>query len=248
MRQAIGCVGVLLLALQSAPVHARPCVPAGPRVALTFDDGPFAGRTDQILEVLAAHDARATFFMVGQRVATHPQVAWRVWEQGHELAVHSWSHKDLARSSAATRQSEIDRGHAALVRAVPGARIAWWRAPYGSAPHLGVAAARAHGMEHRLWDIDTLDWQGAGPQVLLGRILSSLSPGDVVLMHDHGRGTLGMLDELLTTLAARGYQAVQVSELKAPTCPTEPVLPPVIEIEIIEVPVDPIEPPPIIEF
>lgn len=239
MRRALSWTAVLLVAFHLPSLHARPCIPPGPRVALTFDDGPFATRTDEILAVLALHGARATFFMVGQRVDRHPQIAWRVWEQGHELGVHTWSHKDLARISPATRRQEIDRGHAAISAAVPTARIAWWRAPYGSQPHLGQISARVHGMEHRLWDVDTLDWQGASPQVLLDRTLSQLKPGDVVLMHDHGRGTLAMLDALLVSLHTRGYQAVQVSELAAPTCPPLPV-----EIQILDPHLAPENPPP----
>ena len=232
MRRLITVMALLLVV--SAGLHAQPrtCIPPGPRVALTFDDGPWPGRTVPILDLLAQHGAVATFFLVGQQVARDPGMARQIWEQGHELGVHTWSHKDMARVSLATRQSEISRGHAAIAQAVPEAVVAWWRAPYGSAPQRGVAIARTYGMEHVLWDVDSLDWQGGSAEVLLHRILGQVHDGSVVLMHEHGRHTVEMLDRLLSALTERGYQMVQVSELAVPTCAAAPAVqaPPVGEL------------------
>ena len=195
-----------------------PCVPDGPRVALTFDDGPLGERTSHILEILQRHGAQATFFLVGRQVAHQESLVQREVDEGHEVGVHTWSHKNLSRSSARTRAREITKGFEAVRRAVPEASIKWWRAPYGAGARLGQGVAGSFGLRHQLWNIDTLDWTGASSSVLLARVLTHVRSGDVVLMHDHGEHTIEALDTMLMALENRSYQMVSVSRLVAPVC------------------------------
>jgi peptidoglycan/xylan/chitin deacetylase (PgdA/CDA1 family) len=187
-------------------------------VALTFDDGPTSSRTASILEILSQHQAQATFFLVGNRIARQEDLVRKEWEQGHEIGVHTWSHKDLAKSSRSTRTREITLGFDAVRKALPDANLTWWRAPYGSGGSLGVAIAKPLGLRLRLWDVDTLDWTGSSADVLLRRVLDRVKDGDVVLMHDHGRHTVEALDPMIVDLESRGYHLVSVSRLTAPVC------------------------------
>gem|GEM_PF-2761144 len=180
-------------------------------VALTFDDGPEVTGTGQVLSVLAAHEATATFFMLGEAAQAHPQVVRDVLDAGGEVGLHGWSHTNFTLDSAATINTNLDRGAAALRAA--GADPQVFRPPYGRIDSLGLGAAAARGYALVLWS-DRLDGRTNVPLMA-----ARLRPGAVVLCHD-GRGTvtpevLQRLDELLTALDAAGYQYVTVSQLLA---------------------------------
>ncbi|MCL2090699.1 MAG: polysaccharide deacetylase family protein [Micrococcales bacterium] len=185
--------------------------PSDRLLALTFDDGPDPDGTVQVLQVLAAHHATATFFELGESVETHPQVVRQVLDGGHEVGLHGWSHSTLILDDGPTIESDLDRAEAAL-RAV-GAEPRLFRPTYGRIDSPGLGAAATRGYTIALWS-DRLDDHSD-----THRLAQRLQPGAIVMCHD-GRGhvtpeLLDRIDDLLTELDQAGYRYVTVSELLA---------------------------------
>jgi peptidoglycan/xylan/chitin deacetylase (PgdA/CDA1 family) len=207
--------------LSSPQLKDQQCVPAGPRVALTFDDGPFPGSTTKILSDLDAAGARGTFFLVGKNAANYPSLVREIARAGSEIGVHTQNHANLARASARRQESEIEQGWSSIEKADPGLTLRLWRAPYGAWPVRSIAAVLAHHLTRAAWTIDTDDWQRPSLAVWRSRILGRLNghrSGEIVLMHEFAKDTLTGLPDLLLTLRTRGYNMVSVSGLAAPTC------------------------------
>ncbi len=231
----------LFLILSSPAVsQVEPCVNPGPRMALTFDDGPWPTHTDEILTVLSRHGVHATFFMVGERVEKAPAMARRVWEEGHEIGLHTQHHASLSKLSPEKRNLELSEDWDAIHAAVPEAHLHFWRAPYGDVPKPMPPVVQELGLVHQSWTIDTNDWRHGSDEDFLNAIFLGARDGAVVLMHDHTPLTRRNLDQVVTTLQQAGYQLVPVSLLKAPVCsvdvsetgqPSEQPLPPSLPVE-----------------
>jgi peptidoglycan/xylan/chitin deacetylase (PgdA/CDA1 family) len=154
-------------------------------VALTFDDGPAPGVTERLVRVLRRLGVRATFFMVGRRVAAAPATARAVADAGFAVGNHTWAHTDLAtQSAAAQRRALLETGRALHRAGVPPTRL--MRPPYGSLDAGARQVIRSLGLVPVLWTIDSRDWQSGDPGQIAHRILSALRPGpdNVVLQHD----------------------------------------------------------------
>jgi peptidoglycan/xylan/chitin deacetylase (PgdA/CDA1 family) len=124
-------------------------------MALTFDDGPWDHYTSEVLDVLGRHGVTSTFFMVGDRVNRSPAMAKRVWEEGHEIGVHTQHHQSLSKISVSQQNLEISQNWEAIRLAVPEAPVYWWRAPYGDVPKPTPSAVNELGLHHKAWSIDT---------------------------------------------------------------------------------------------
>lgn len=184
-----------------------------PHVALTFDDGPHARLTPRLLDILRDYNAKATFFVVGRRVATWPEVVQRIVEEGHEIGNHSWSHPHLSRYSDAGALSEIDRTTNAVYRATGMAPVTF-RPPYGSFTQRQMTMLRdRRNMPSVLWSVDPLDWRRPGSSTIANRILRAIAPGAIVLVHDIHPGTIDAVPQILEGMADRGYSPVTISDL-----------------------------------
>jgi peptidoglycan/xylan/chitin deacetylase (PgdA/CDA1 family) len=189
--------------------------------ALTFDDGPDPVSTPAVLDALARHGMKATFFMVGARAARHPELVARVVAEGHEIGNHSWDHPSLPTLPPAAQGEQIAWTRAAL--APPhGQRLL--RPPYGHQTLATLRAARAAGYRTVLWSVSGGDWRGDDAAALADRIAGALRPGGIVLLHDslftfeteaaRDRGpTIAALGLLAERIA--GYRFVTVSKLLA---------------------------------
>src|SRR5881275_142146 len=161
-----------------------------PYIALTFDDGPSAKLTPKLLDLLAAHHIKATFFVIGENVAEHPEIVARAAREGHEIGNHSWSHPYLAKMSDAAVRRELRRTDDAIKDAT-GRRPTLMRPPYGS-----ISVRQKHwineefGYQIILWDVDPLDWKRPGPMTVCNRIVKETRPGSIVLSHDIHPGTI----------------------------------------------------------
>ena len=185
------------------------------RVALTFDDGP--GRlTEALLDVLGEHGARATFFVLGCRLAGREAVLRRQAAEGHELGIHAWRHEPLA-GRAGTALRDLARSAAAL-RWAGGTWPRLFRAPYGAVSPSVVGAARLAGMTTVGWDVDPRDYETPGADAITERVLAGVRPGSVVLLHDDRRAlepTVAAMARIVPALQAGGLELVTVSELLA---------------------------------
>jgi len=184
-----------------------------PYIALTFDDGPSATLTPKLLDLLAAHHIKATFFVIGENVAEHPEIVARAARDGHEIGNHSWSHPNLAKMSDDNVRSQLRRTNDAI-RGATGNRPTLLRPPYGS-----ITAREKRwihdefGYRIVLWDVDPYDWKRPGPAVVRNRILKETHRGSIVLSHDIHPGTIEAMPSTLDALEAKGFKFVTVSEL-----------------------------------
>jgi len=193
--------------------------PQTPQVALTFDDGPDPRTTPLILAALARHDAKATFFVLGDKTRAHPELVAQIVAAGHEVGGHGDAHRwrDLVSVGRAT--ASIRRASQSIVDA-GAASPKWFRPPYGvSVPALGSAMRRLE-LTVVGWSLRTFDaGRNATHQDVLERA-TGIDAGDIVLLHDAseeegGRVPLGpdVLEEILMMLARRGLKSVTVSEV-----------------------------------
>src|SRR6266496_2138847 len=185
----------------------------GPYIAMTFDDGPSATLTPKLLDLLAAHHIKATFFVIGENVAEHPEIVARAAQEGHEIANHSWSHPNFGKMSDENVRRQLLQTDDAIKNAT-GKRPTLLRPPYGS-----ITAREKRwihdefGYDIILWDVDPYDWKRPGPAVVRARILKETRPGSIVLSHDIHPGTIEAMRSTFDELEAKGFKFVTVSEL-----------------------------------
>jgi peptidoglycan-N-acetylglucosamine deacetylase len=210
----------------------------GPYIALTFDDGPSAALTPKLLDLLAAHHIKATFFVVGENVAEHPEIVARAAREGHEIANHSWSHPNLGKMSDEGVRRQLQQTDDAI-KGATGKRPTLMRPPYGSITDREKRWIHDEfGYQVILWDVDPYDWKRPGPAVVRARILKETRPGSIVLSHDIHPGTIEAMPSTFDELEAKGFKFVTVSELirmasarpsRASSEPSENVSPTAIE-------------------
>jgi peptidoglycan-N-acetylglucosamine deacetylase len=194
----------------------------GPYIALTFDDGPHATLTPKLLDLLAAHHMKATFFVVGQNAADHPDILRRAVREGHEIANHSWSHPNLARMSDEAVRRELQKTDDAIFAAI-GKHPTLLRPPYGSITERQKRWIHDDfGYRIIIWDVDPLDWKRPGPSVVCSRILKETRAGSIVLAHDIHPPTIEAMPATFDQLDRKGFKSVTVTELLAMATPLPP--------------------------
>lgn len=190
--------------LQYLPCHDRD-------IALTIDDGPHPVWTPQVLGLLARLDIRATFCVIGQNVATHPDLVKRVLDGGHQIANHTYTHPmDLATMSSPLVNSQIHRTTDLVTRA-GGPAPTLFRAPGGAWSVTILASASAAGMRALDWSVDTRDWARPGVAHVVDVLLTKTHPGSIILDHDGGGDrsqTVAALTTALPRLIDQGYRFV----------------------------------------
>jgi len=180
----------------------------GPRepgaLYLSFDDGPHPEHTPRLLDLLASHGARASFFVVGQRVERHPALVERIVAEGHALGNHSYSHPLFHRLGLREQLAEVERTDRLLAgfdRSGPPR----FRPPRGvvSLPLLLAFARRGRNLAY--WSYDSLDYQPQAPDELAARLLRRPpADGDVLLMHDDSDCAAHILARVLPAWHAAG--------------------------------------------
>jgi len=193
-----------------------------PYIAMTFDDGPSEKLTPKLLDLLAAHHMKATFFVVGQCVSEYPDIVKRAAREGHEIANHSWSHPTLGKMSDEAVRRELQKTDDAIKAAI-GTRPTLLRPPYGSITARQKSWINSEfGYRTIIWDVDPLDWKRPGPNVVRERILSETKPGSIILAHDIHAPTIEAMPGTFDQLEAKGFKFVTVSELLAMANPLPP--------------------------
>ena len=138
-------------------------------LALTFDDGPNPVWTPRLLDLLASHDVRATFFLVGSRAQAQPALVRQIVAAGHLIGNHSWSHPNLALSSARRISEELSRTNQILAQ-IAGAPPRYFRPPFGARRPEVLRAARRLGMIPVLWNAMTSDWKNPSADSIASRL------------------------------------------------------------------------------
>lgn len=187
-------------------------------VYLTFDDGPDEKWTPLILEQLAKHDAKATFFMIGINASSEPETVLAVAAGGHTIGNHSFNHVSLAYIGWSYFNLEITDTNRVIRDALSSrpallSQVAQCiRPPFGEvSPDFYNFASRLN-YDISMWSLDTRDWQGlsygVSAEVILDTVLEGLEPGSIILMHDGGKDrseTVSGLGLVLHELIMRGY-------------------------------------------
>lgn len=194
----------------------------GPYIAMTFDDGPSAKLTPKLLDLLAAHHIKATFFLIGENAAENQEIVAREAREGHEVANHSWSHPNLAKMSEDGIRAQLRRTDDAIKSAI-GRSPTLMRPPYGSiTAHQKKWINNEFGYKVVLWDVDPLDWRRPGSAVVCNRIVKNTRAGSIILAHDIHPGTIEAMPCVFKELEEKGFKFATVSELIAMQTPLPP--------------------------
>lgn len=180
-------------------------------VALTYDDGPSRTPTSQLLNELRAQGARATFFVIGNRIADYIDLIRREHDEGHAIGAHNYTHGNVSKASVSSRRSHRTRFDDALIKAI-GIPSRYDRVPYGLYPQMVKAKV---GWPYIQWSLDTYDWRGRSPKAVLSSIKKQVTDGDIILFHDIKEKTQETADRAISYLKDEGYMFATIDELFA---------------------------------
>ncbi len=187
-------------------------------MALTFDDGP-GPFTDRLLQILLANDAKATFFLIGDKVTADPTAARRIADAGMQIGNHTWQHLDITTLPPA-EVSEQFRRATETIEAATGQRPALMRPPFGAINDAVLAEAGRQGLAGINWDVIPFDWENdADIAATRAVLMSQIRPNSVVLLHDTFSSTVDLVEQFIPVLKANGYHLVTVSQILGPRAP-----------------------------
>lgn len=188
----------------------------GKQIALTFDDGPDAASTPALLDLLANHSIKATFFCVGQKVLAEPELARRIIDEGHQIGNHSHRHSWWINFLTAQPMLNEIRLAQSVIHKTTGINPVIYRPPMGlTNPHLRKAL-RASGLTCVGWDVRSLDKTHRNAANILRRITGKTTGGSVILLHDGGakpEKLLAIVSALIANLQQHGYNFVRIDNL-----------------------------------
>ena len=190
------------------------------QIALTFDDGPYPPYTPQLLKVLADKNIHATFFMVGENAAKHPEIVKMVQAGGHEIALHAGRHQDLLKLNQTELQKNIVYGKETLEE-ITGQPVKFMRPPHGFKDWQVMAAIQKAQLTAVNWSVIPRDWTNPGAQRIADRVCFDAEPGAIVLLHDGDSPknmasraqTIAATAQIIDRLRSEGYQFVTISEI-----------------------------------
>lgn len=192
-------------------------------IALTFDDGPDPVYTSEILDILKEKDVKATFFLLGNKMKQNPRLTERIFEEGHCLANHTYSHIDLKEKPLKEILSEIQQTEQ-IIAGVCGESKKLFRPPWGHITSSEKGALTKSGYKIVLWDINSRDYRpGISVNDIVDNIMKNLGDNRIILFHDADyegkasrKNTARALPIIIDFLKVLGYKFVTVDEIKAP--------------------------------
>ena len=205
-------------------------LPRGIRqLALTYDDGPNDPHTLRLLEVLAKHGTRATFFLIGRYAQQRPDIVREIARARHVVGNHTFTHPLLTFKSAGAIRKELSTCSAALQDAI-GERPNLFRPPFGGRRPAVLRIARKLGLEPVMWNVTGYDWNAPPAAVIERKVAKQVNGGNVILLHDGDDKQMGAdrsqtvlaTDHLLPRYLSEGYQFVTIPEMMQKTNATPP--------------------------
>jgi len=195
-------------------------VPGTRLLALTYDDGPNEACTPPLLDLLAQHGARATFFLIGRYVAQRPDLVRRIRKEGHAIGNHTYSHPLLTLASSSQLRRELDDADNAIADAA-GPHDGLFRPPFGGRRPGTFSIVRSCGMTPVMWNVTCFDWNARSADPIEQRAVSGIRGGDVILLHDGSHlkmganrtPTLEATARLLRRYKAEGFRFVTIPEM-----------------------------------
>jgi peptidoglycan-N-acetylglucosamine deacetylase len=190
------------------------------QMALTYDDGPSDPHTLRLMEVLARHNIRATFFLIGEHAQQHPQIARELVQAGHVVGNHTFTHPLLTFMSAGAIRKELSLCTAALQEAT-GKHSNLFRPPFGGRRPAVLRIARELSLQPVMWNVTGYDWTAPPAAAIEKKVGKQVRGGDVILLHDGGHRnpnadrsqTVLATDHLIARYKAEGYEFVTIPQM-----------------------------------
>lgn len=190
------------------------------QIALTYDDGPNHPHTLKLLEVLAKHEVRSTFFMIGRYVRERPDIVRAVAQAGHVIGNHTFTHPLLIFKSADETRSQLLNCRQALTDAI-GEHSNLFRPPFGGRRPATLRIARELGLETVMWNVTGYDWNAPPAAAIEKKVIQQMHGGDVILLHDGGHKQMGAdrsqtviaTDNLIRRYKDQGFDFVTIAEM-----------------------------------
>lgn len=183
------------------------------KLAISFDAAWGCERTEKILETLEKYDVQATFFLTNIWLDDYPEMAKKIADAGHEIAMHSVTHPHMSQLSAEEVAQELDGNYQRIVE-VTGYTPQLFRFPFGEYDNQSINVVREKGYYPIQWSIDSLDWmESKTAEDLIDRVTLGLHPGAIILCHNNGTYTAEAIDVIIPYAQAQGYRFVPIGEL-----------------------------------
>lgn len=179
-------------------------------LALTFDDGPSGKYTRQLLEGLYDRGVKATFLLCGYRLVNYPDVAREIFQAGHEIGFHGYSHNPMKTMSRRQIAQELMDTQALLPE---GCKPVFLRPPGGFSSDAVVQVAQARGLALLHWSVDPRDWAVKDAAAIEKAVLQQVKDGDIILLHDMSKSSVEAALNIIDALQKQDYTFVTVSEL-----------------------------------
>ena len=198
---------VLAFSLVALPVRAA----EGKKyVALTFDDGPSGKYTQTLLDGLALRGAKATFLLCGYRMAQYPEITQRIFDEGHEIGCHGYSHSTMQNMSRRKIGQELIDSQALLPEDCD---PVFFRPPGGCVTDGVRQVAQCRNLAILSWSVDPRDWATSSVGSIEQAVLKNVQDGDIILLHDMSTSSVQAALDIVDTLQDQGFRFVTVSEL-----------------------------------
>ena len=182
------------------------------KIAITFDAAWTNQDTEEIIKILEKHNAKATFFIVGDWAEKFPESVKAFFDAGHTIANHSDTHKAFSKCSRNEIKEEIENCNKKL-EAITGQKVTLVRAPSGDYTDQSIEVAKSLGMYTIQWDCDSLDYTKISVDEIVNRVVKGTKSGSIILFHNGVENTAPALDRILTELTKQGYTFVSVENL-----------------------------------
>lgn len=182
------------------------------KIAVTFDSAWNDNDIDEIIKVLADNGCPSTFFVTGEWAEKFPESLKKLYNQGHEIASHSYKHTLYSTLSKEEIINDMDKCDNAIEQVI-GIRPRLMRAPSGDYTNNSIMACKETGRYCIQWDVDSLDWKELTEEQMINRIFDKVKEGSIILFHNGTAQTAGALTGILTALKNEGYTFVKVSDL-----------------------------------
>lgn len=180
-----------------------------PKVAITFDDGPSAKYTGQLLDGLKERGVKATFFLIGENVKAQPELVKRIDEEGHLIGNHTYHHVQIKKLAEDAAVEEVEKTDDVIYQ-ITGKHTEYMRPPFGQ---------WKKDLEYKmqiipvLWSIDTLDWTTENEEEIVNRVVTDVGEGDIILMHDCYASSVNAALRIVDYLQTEGFELVTVDRL-----------------------------------
>ena len=179
--------------------------------ALTFDDGPSTKNTPKVLDSLMETGARATFFVIGNRIKDYRFLVQREHDNGHAVASHNWHHGNVTKSSGAALRAMPKKVNEAMIKSI-GIPVRYDRVPGGRYPRMIEMKV---GWAYIQWSLDTYDWRGGSTSGVMNKVKKKIHDGDIILCHDIKDNTPESTRQIVRYLEEQGYMLLTIDELFA---------------------------------